>query len=139
MLHIVFEKEKIETEDFFFPKVCLTPILQKSSYVLALLNSRLLDRYMKETIRDNFRGGYLSLNKQFLGLLPITVPQDKGEKEAAMRIADRSLRIIETKKRLVISYLSDRETAQLEREIEAHEKRIDELVCELYGMKEIPE
>jgi hypothetical protein len=31
MLRIVFEKEKIETEDFFFPKVCLTPILQKSS------------------------------------------------------------------------------------------------------------
>jgi hypothetical protein len=39
MLRIVFEKEKIETEDFFFPKACLTPILQNFSYNIRNLSS----------------------------------------------------------------------------------------------------
>ena len=108
-------------------------------YLLGLLNSKLLDRYMKETIRDNFRGGYLSLNKQFLGLLPIKIPRDDGEKEASRGIAARGIQIIAVKKRLATPGLSDREREQLEREIEGHERRIDELVCELYGVKEIPE
>jgi len=109
------------------------------AYLLALLNSRLLDRYMKKTIRDNFRGGYLSLNKQFLGLLPIKIPQNKDENNAARRIAAKSFQLIDAKKRLMTSRLSDRERIQIEREIEAHKARIDELVCELYGVKEIPE
>jgi hypothetical protein len=32
-----------------------------------------------------------------------------------------------------------RELDQAERQVEAYENRIDELVCELYGVKEIPE
>jgi hypothetical protein len=47
--------------------------------------------------------------------------------------------ITKGKKRLADVHLSDREREQLEREVEAHESQIDELVCELYGVKEIPE
>src|SRR5207248_7468721 len=41
-------------------------------YLTALLNSRLLDRYLR-LVSTNFRGGYFAANKQFIERLPIKV------------------------------------------------------------------
>lgn len=109
------------------------------TFFLGLLNSRLLDTYMKKTVRDNFRGGYLSLNRQFLGLLPIKLPETDREKLLAGRISERVTKVIQSKKRLLSTRLSQHERTRVEREIEAYESEIDEFVCELYGVKEIPE
>jgi hypothetical protein len=94
---------------------------------------------MKATIRDNFRGGYLSLNKQFIGLLPIKIPQNPDEKKISEKIARRASQTLGIRSKLSDIHLSDRERDQLEREIEAYETQIDALVCELYGVKEVPE
>jgi hypothetical protein len=39
---------------------------------------------------------------------------------------------------LTAAKISDRQTQQLHREIEAHENKINELVCRLYDVSEIP-
>jgi hypothetical protein len=46
MLRMVFWKEKIEREDFFFPKACLTSILQKLSHREAKMRFGLLSALM---------------------------------------------------------------------------------------------
>lgn len=46
--------------------------------------------------------------------------------------------IIDAKKKLQAPALGERERERLERIVEAHEHRIDELVCRLYGVDEIP-
>jgi hypothetical protein len=107
-------------------------------YLTALLNSKLLDDYMKNTVRDNFRGGYLSLNKQFLGLLPIKICGD-SDRPLEKQIIEKTKYVIDLKTKQNSNILSDRERTQLEREIEAHEKQIDELVMKLYGVDKIPD
>ena|GEM_PF-110509 len=104
--------------------------------LLAYLNSALLDRYMKETLRDTFRGGYLSLNKQYLGRLPIKLPETAAERRDAERISERVRQIIDAKKRLQASALGHNERERLERQVEAHEAAIDELVYKLYGLSD---
>jgi type I restriction-modification system DNA methylase subunit len=49
-------------------------------FVTGLLNSSLLDAYLKQ-VSTNFRGGYFAANKQFLDKLPIKLidPKNKGE------------------------------------------------------------
>jgi hypothetical protein len=107
-------------------------------YVLGLLNSRLLDWYLKQ-ITTPFHSGWYAYNKQFIQQLAIKVPKTADEKRLAKQVSDRVLKIISAKKKLMESGLSDRERGQFEREVEANEKKIDELVYELYGVKEIPE
>jgi len=50
-------------------------------YLCALLNSRLLDFYLKQ-VSTNFRGGYFAANKQFLDKLPIKLIDPKNKREA---------------------------------------------------------
>ena len=106
-------------------------------YVLGLLNSRVLDWYLKQ-ITTCFHSGWYAYNKQFIERLAIKVPETAAENQLSERISERVRQIIEAKRKLADAQLSDREQAQLGREVEAHEGKIDELVCELYGLKEIP-
>lgn len=114
------------------------PYSELLPYLLGLLNSRLLSDYLK-SISTPLRGGWFRPFPQFMGQLPVALPKTKEEKRSAKNVSDRVIGIIKLKKRLVDAHLSDHERAQLERELEAHERMIDELVCELYGVKEIPE
>jgi hypothetical protein len=54
---------------------------QTDKFVCGLLNSRLLDAYLKQ-ISTNFRGGYFAANKQFLDQLPIKIIDPKRKREA---------------------------------------------------------
>lgn len=106
-------------------------------YLAALLSSTLLDRWFKSQA-GRFHSGYFGANKLYLENLPIKLPETKEEKKLAERIIESVERIMADKKRLRSPRLSDRERSQLEGEVEHHEKRIDEAVFELYGVKRLP-
>ncbi|MGD1087020.1 MAG: N-6 DNA methylase, partial [Verrucomicrobiota bacterium] len=65
-----------------------SPMMDK--YVTGLLNSRLLDAFLKH-ISTNFRGGYFAANKQFLAKLPIKQidPTSKREVKLEREIVER--------------------------------------------------
>ena len=94
---------------------------------------------MRESVRDSFRGGYLSLNKQYLGLLPIKLPETPEEKDFADRITESVRSIVAAKTKLRDAKLSDRERGALERDVENLERGTDELVFRLYGVNGLPE
>ncbi len=108
-----------------------------NKFVLGLLNSRLLDWYIKQ-ITTPFHSGWFAYNKQFIEQLPIKLPETKEEKKLAERITESVERIMADKKKLRSPRLSDRERSQLEGEVEHHEKRIDEAVFRLYGVEGLP-
>jgi hypothetical protein len=59
-------------------------------FVTGLLNSSLLDAYLKQ-VSTNFRGGYFAANKQFLDKLPIKLidPKNKSEVKLEKEIVER--------------------------------------------------
>lgn len=59
-------------------------------YLCGLLNSRLLDFYLKQ-VSTNFRGGYFAANKQFLDKLPIKLidPKKKSDVKLEKEIVER--------------------------------------------------
>ncbi|MGB3195962.1 MAG: N-6 DNA methylase [Phycisphaerae bacterium] len=110
-------------------------------YLLGLLNSRLLDAYLK-SVSTTLRGGWFRPFPQFLKQLPIKLPKIPAEKKLAEQISERVGEIIAAKKRLQapqVGSLGQNERERLERGVEAHEAKIDELVCRLYGVDHIPE
>src|ERR1035438_4742207 len=94
-----------------------------SRYVTGLLNSRLLDWFLKK-VSTTFHGGYFAANKQFLVQLPIR-PLDLGpaseqaEHDALVALVDRILKARRAD--------GAADTVALEREI-------DERVYRLYGL-----
>ena len=63
---------------------------QQNKFVCGLMNSTLLDAYLKQ-ISTNFRGGYFAANKQFLDKLPIKLidPKKKSEVKLEKEIVER--------------------------------------------------
>jgi len=118
----------------------IKPMLIKNAnlYVVGLLNSRVLDFYLR-CRSSHFHGGYFPANKQFIQNLPIKIPKTQIEKKKAAQISSYVKKIIKIKNKLQNDKLSDRERERLEREAEEHESRIDELVCDLYGVDTIPD
>ena len=57
---------------------------QQNKFVCGLLNSTLLDAYLKQ-ISTNFRGGYFAANKQFLDKLPIKLIDPKNKRETKLQ------------------------------------------------------
>ena len=104
----------------------------------AYLSSSLLDTWFK-TQAGKFHGGYFGANKQYIEDLPIKLPITKQESKLASEIISLSKSLHKLKKRIQITRLSDRERERHEREIEANELQVNELVCKLYGVDKIPE
>lgn len=115
----------------------LLPSSASYEYVLGLLNSSLLDWYLKQ-ITTPFHNGWFAYNKQFIEKVPIKIPETADEEKKALRIAESVRTIMVAKTRLQTVKLSDRERSTLEGEIEAHENRIDEIVFDLYGVSGLP-
>lgn len=107
-------------------------------YLLGLLNSRLLDWFLKQ-ITTKFHSGWYAYNKQYIEQLPIRLPETADEKRIANEISERVRQIIDAKKRLQSSRPADHERERLDRQVEAHEARIDELVLRLYSVDSIPD
>src|SRR3990172_808667 len=103
-------------------------------FVAGLLNSKLLDFYLKK-VSTRFRGGFFSYAKRFIEQLPIYVPEkgDLKAKEKYDRICSLVSTILEIKKKL--QETPDKCMKEiLEREVKVHQEEIDELVYELYGL-----
>ena len=107
------------------------------AYFAGLLNSTLLSEYLK-SVSTPLRGGWYRTFPQFLRQIPIKLPETVTEKKLASRIADSVRTIMTAKTALRDPMLSDHERSQLERTVEAHEKRIDVDVFALYGVDGIP-
>ena len=112
-------------------------------YITGLLNSNLLDWFMKK-VSTTFHGGYFAANKQFLVQLPIRTinfsdAEDKARHDKMVSLVERMLELT--------PLLSPRaggsggprtpgEVERVRREIEAADRAIDRLVYELYGLTE---
>ncbi len=102
-------------------------------YLLGLLNSKLLDAYLK-SISSPFSGGYYAYNRQFIELLPIrpinfSSPSDKSLHDQIAHFVS-SLLNLHKKLKTAKGHLN----VLVEREIAYAESRIDELVYDLYGL-----
>ena len=103
-------------------------------YLCGLLNSRLLDFYLKQ-VSTSFRGGYLAANKQFIEQLPIRTinfddPDEITRHDKMISLVERML---DLNKRLVSSTAEHNRTL-LKRQIAATDRQIDQMVYELYGL-----
>jgi hypothetical protein len=107
-------------------------------YLCALLNSRLLDGYLK-TITTKFHSGWYAYNKQYIEQLPIKLITTREEKIKEKQIVGRVDKILEIKSLIQNKKLSDREIDNYQRQLDSYEEQINELVCELYGVEKIPE
>jgi type I restriction-modification system DNA methylase subunit len=102
-------------------------------YLLGLLNSELLDSYLK-FISSRFSGGYYAYNKQYIKKLPIKIISfsDRLEKEKHDEISTLVSKILELHNQME-NVRTDQERNIIKRQIEATDKNINRLVYELYG------
>jgi len=103
-------------------------------YALGLLNSKLLYWYLQR-ISNVFRGGWITCTKQYVGTLPMRPIDFSNRADRARR--DRMVDLAETMlalhKKLSAARTADDKTA-LQRQIDATDRQIDQLVYELYGL-----
>jgi hypothetical protein len=107
------------------------------AYLCGLLNSRLLDFYLKK-VSTNFHGGYFAANKQYIEQLPIrpinfSNTADKARHDKMVKLVDRML---ELNKQKHSGKLAPSQVERVDREIAATDAEIDDLVYELYGIME---
>jgi type I restriction-modification system DNA methylase subunit len=105
-------------------------------YVMAMLNSRLLDWYFRQA-SSPFRGGYRAANRQYIEKLPIRV-LDLGkpeEKRRHDRIVGQVEEMLALQERLgPLRGIPSEARAELERRIAQVDRAIDEAVYALYGL-----
>jgi len=105
-------------------------------YLCGLLNSRLLDFYLKQ-VSTNFRGGYLAANKQFIEQLPIRTINFDDPEEVAKH--DKLVALVENMFELQKKYHDakmERDKELYERQMKMVDAQIDRLVYDLYGLTE---
>jgi hypothetical protein len=105
-------------------------------YVLGLLNSNLLDYFLK-SFSSPFSGGYYAYNRQYIEQLPIRTinfsdPKDKARHDKMVELVERMLTL---NKQLAAAKSPDEKT-RTQRQIDATDHQIDQLVYELYGLTE---
>jgi len=117
--------------------ITINPDLRVAYHYLAgLLNSRLLDTYLK-CISTPFRGGYYAYNRQYIEELPIRTidfsdPADVARHDRMVALVERMLALHE---QLAAARTPTAKTT-LQRQIAATDRQIDGLVYELYGLTE---
>jgi hypothetical protein len=111
-------------------------VAESPKYILGLLNSKTLDFYLKN-ISTTMRGGFFRYFTQFIEQLPIrcinfTDPTDKARHDRLVKLVEQMLSLY---KQLAASKTPDDKT-RLQRQIDATDHQIDQLVYELYGLTE---
>ncbi len=104
-------------------------------YILALLNSNVLDFFIKRT-STTFRGGYYSFGKQYIENMPIhsidfSNPKEKEFHDDLVKLVDVMLDLRKREQKA-----EGHELEQLKRQIEKTDREIDERVYELYEITE---
>jgi len=106
------------------------------SYVCGLLNSSLLNFYFKR-VSTNFHGGYFAANKQYIEQLPIRAINFSDINDKSRH--DRIIKLVESMVDLHKHKMKSRtqtEQGMIQRQIDATDREIDQLVYELYGLTE---
>jgi hypothetical protein len=101
-------------------------------YILGLLNSRVLDCYLK-SFSSPFSGGYFAYNRQYIEKLPIRTidflnPSDKSCHDQVVVLVTLMLALHKQ------SAITPQEKELLQRGIEATDAQIDAIVYSLYGL-----
>lgn len=104
-------------------------------YVLGLLNSKLIDAYLK-SLSSPFSGGYYAYNRQYIEQLPMRTidfsnREEKARHDEMVELVERMLQLNQKKHS---GKLAPSELDRLERELAATDTQIDDLVYELYGI-----
>jgi hypothetical protein len=97
----------------------------------SLLNSRLLDFYLKQ-VSTTFHGGYFAANKQYVEQLPIVTPRDARTRRQLTELAGASASLRRDLNSATAKPPQEKE--QLRRQIEATDRQTDQLVYALYGL-----
>ena len=105
-----------------------------SKYITGILNSVLLDWFMKK-VSTSFHGGYFAANKQFLVQLPIrtidfTNSAEKARHDKMVALVTQILELHKSKAKAKTQTEAD----VYERQIKSVDEKIDELVYDLYGL-----
>ncbi len=105
-------------------------------YVLGLLNSRLLDRFLK-SYSSQFSGGFYAYNRQYIEELPIRTinfddAADKARHDQIVTLVEQMLKAKEKH----AAATTEAEKNRLDIQIESLDRQIDEAVYELYGLTE---
>jgi type I restriction-modification system DNA methylase subunit len=113
-----------------------SPNLHSLHYLQGVLSSPLLDWYLRK-ISSPFRGGYWSYGKRFIEQLPIHLinfsdPTDKSRHDRMVEMVEEML----TLHKQLASAKTEHEKTALQRQIDATDKQIDQLVYQLYGLTE---
>jgi type I restriction-modification system DNA methylase subunit len=116
--------------------VLLDGVQESLFYLLGLLNTRLLFQYLRH-IGTVLRGGYLRFWRQFIEQLPIrTIDFDNPEEK---RMHNKMVSLVDTMlglhKKLYSAKVPSEKT-KIQRQIDATDKKIDQLVYELYSLTE---
>ena len=118
--------------------ITFSPSVEESpEYFLGLLNSSLLDFYAKRISTVINKYGFFRYFTQFLTQLPIcrmnrTNPLDKSRHDKMVELVEQMLSL---HKKLPAAK-TEQEKTVIQRQIEATDRQIDELVYELYGLTE---
>ncbi len=104
-------------------------------YLCGLMNSRLLDFYF-ERVSTTFHSGYFAANKQYIEQLPMRMidfadHRDKARHDRMVALVERMLGL--NKKKHSVKIASP-ELDRIDREIDATDAEIDNLVYDLYGI-----
>jgi hypothetical protein len=103
-------------------------------YILALLNSHLLDFFLHK-ISSPFRGGYWSYGKRFIEQLPVRTIDFSNSNEKSCH--DQMIKVVDSMLALRIHQAEAKtQTEQdvIQRQIDATDREIDALVYELYEL-----
>lgn len=129
-----------ETGEYAFTSgygITLKPETKESmKYILGLLNSALLDFYLKR-VSTPMRGGFFRYFTQFIEQLPVrrinfAEPKDKAKHDRMVILVDR---MMDLHKRHTAARM-EQERTSLQRQIEATDAEINDIVFELYGLTE---
>ncbi len=127
-----------ETGEFAFTSgygITLKPEVSVSlKFVLGLLNSKLLDFFLKK-VSTTMRGGFFRYFTQFMEKLPIVVPilsnpSDRARHDRMVELVDKMLTLTPKLR----GATSESEKAALQNAVTTTDAEIDRLVYELYGL-----
>jgi hypothetical protein len=110
-----------------------------SSYILGLLNSKVLFWYLRQ-ISNVFRGGWITCTKQYVGQIPIhridfEDPAEKSAHDEIVKLVEKMLAL--QKERQSVRREDDLDRVRnLENQIAQVDAEIDRRVYELYGLTE---
>jgi type II restriction/modification system DNA methylase subunit YeeA len=100
-------------------------------FVLALLNSNVLEFYLKN-ISTPFRGGYFSYGKRFIDKLPLLIPKD-SKFDSVSSLSKEQVKISKKTQNL----LNTDERDLLEKEFDKKGQEINQLIYEVYGLSKL--